>query len=175
MATPSEVWPTTSSDAPGDCIGVLFFGFAMFTAVDWLYSKIPVRFPKLKICLSEGGLGWVAGLMDRIDHVGRYQDVYGTWTGIDLTPREVLQRNFWFCALEDEAAFDVRDVVGVDHITVETDYPHLDGTWPRSQELLWRQIAHLSDEERHKFAWRNASELFRHPVPVSVVTDPESF
>ena len=33
----------------------------MFAAVDWLYSKIPVRFPDLKICLSEGGLGWVAG------------------------------------------------------------------------------------------------------------------
>ena len=37
--------PTTSSDAPADTIGVLFFGWAMFAAVDWLYSKIPVRFP----------------------------------------------------------------------------------------------------------------------------------
>ena len=28
-------------------------------------------------------------------------------------------------------------------MTVETDYPHLDGTWPDSQEILWRQIGHL--------------------------------
>ena len=48
-------------DAPADSIGVLFFGYAMFAAVDWLYSKIPVRFPNIKICLSEGGIGWVAG------------------------------------------------------------------------------------------------------------------
>ena len=52
----------------------------MFAAVDWLYSKIPVRFPDLKICLSEGGIGWVAGLMDRLDHMLSYHEMYGTWT-----------------------------------------------------------------------------------------------
>jgi predicted TIM-barrel fold metal-dependent hydrolase len=169
----SGATPTTSSDAPGDCIGVLFFGFAMFAAVDWLYSKIPVRFPDIKLCLSEGGVGWVAGLLDRLDHVGRYQAIYGTWEGIDLTPREVMQRNFWFCSLEDESAFDVLGHVGEDHVTVETDYPHLDGTWPDSQEILWRQIGHLPRATADKIAWRNASELFRHPVPDAVVADPE--
>jgi predicted TIM-barrel fold metal-dependent hydrolase len=167
--------PSTSSDAPGDCIGVLFFGFAMFAAVDWLYSKIPVRFPDIKICLSEGGVGWVAGLLDRLDHVGRYQAIYGTWEGIDLTPREVMQRNFWFCSLEDAAAFDVLEHIGVDRVTVETDYPHLDGTWPESQAVLQRQIGHLPPDAAAKIAWANASALFRHPVPASVVDHPESW
>ncbi len=40
--------PTTSPDAPSDTIGVLFFGYAMYAAVDWLYSRIPVRFPDIK-------------------------------------------------------------------------------------------------------------------------------
>ena len=40
--------PATSPDAPSDTIGVLFFGYAMFAAVDWLYSRIPVRFPDLE-------------------------------------------------------------------------------------------------------------------------------
>ena len=44
----SSTAPTTSSDAPADTIGVLFFGWAMFAAVDWLYSKIPVRYPDLQ-------------------------------------------------------------------------------------------------------------------------------
>ena len=40
--------PSTSDDAPADVIGVLFFGYAMFAAVDWLYSLIPVRFPDIQ-------------------------------------------------------------------------------------------------------------------------------
>ena len=38
--------PTTAPDAPPVTVGVLFFGYAMFAAVDWLYSKVPVRFPR---------------------------------------------------------------------------------------------------------------------------------
>ena len=147
----------------------------MFAAVDWLYSKIPVRFPNMKIVLAEGGVGWVAGLLDRLDHVGKYQAVYGTWEGIDLTPREVMQRNFWFCSLEDDVAFDVRDHIGVDHILVETDYPHLDGTWPHTQEILWRQLGKLPARRPAQDRVENAANLFRHPVPASVAADPNSF
>ena len=65
--------PSTTSDEPPDVVGVLFFAYAMFAAVDWLYSLIPVRFPEIRICLSEGGIGWVPGLLDRLDHMRSYQ------------------------------------------------------------------------------------------------------
>jgi len=166
--------PATSSGAPSDTIGVLFFGWAMFAAVDWLYSKIPVRFPGIRICLSEGGIGWVAGLLDRLDHVSRYQRIFGTWEGVDLTPREVMQRNFWFCTIDDEAGLEQRHHIGVDHVMVESDYPHQDGTWPDTQEILWSQIGAFPDDEVERIAWRNASELFRHPVPEELRADPDA-
>jgi predicted TIM-barrel fold metal-dependent hydrolase len=167
--------PSTAPDAPPDVIGVLFFGYAMFTAVDWLYSRLPVRFPDLRICLSEGGIAWVAGLLDRLDHVGRYQELYGTWTGIDLTPAEVLQRNFWFCAIEDPANFQLRDRIGVDNLLVESDYPHLDSTWPNTQQVVDEAIGSFPADDVRKITWENAARLFRHPVPEAVWRDPESF
>lgn len=166
--------PTTNEDAPPDVIGVLFFGYAMYSAVDWLYSKVPVKFPNIKICMSEGGIGWVAGLMDRLDHILKYHEMYGTWEGIDLTPREVLQRNFWFCAINDRSGFELRHTIGIDHICVESDYPHADSTWPNTMKILKDQIGHFPQEDIDKITWQNASKLFRHPVPPEVIANPDA-
>lgn len=168
--------PATSDDAPADVVGVLFFGYAMFAAVDWLYSLIPVRFPGIRIALSEGGIGWVAGLLDRLDHMRSYHDMYGTWTaGIGLTPSEVLQRNFWFCAVEDPSSFVQRDRIGVGHILVESDYPHCDSTWPDTQSTLRRDLDGLPAADVEAITWRNAAELYRHPVPAAVAADPDAY
>jgi predicted TIM-barrel fold metal-dependent hydrolase len=167
--------PATSADAPSDVVGVLFFAYAMFAAVDWLYSLLPVRYPDLKICLSEGGIGWVAGLMDRLDHMLQYHEMYGTWVGIDLTPAEVLQRNFYYCAVEDPSSFAVRDRIGTDHILVEQDYPHCDSTWPNTQLVLAEELAGLPPPDVRAITWENASRLYRHPVPQAVQRDPNAF
>lgn len=167
--------PATAPDAPSDAVGALFFAYAMFAAVDWLFSKIPVRYPKLRICLSEGGLGWVAGLIDRFDHMSRYSEMYGTWNGIAETPTEVFKRNFWFCAIDDPSSFLQTDVIGIDNIMVESDYPHADTTWPTTQQKLHVQVARLSAPAIERVTWRNAAELFSIDVPASVQADPNSF
>ncbi len=167
--------PATSADAPSDVVGVLFFAYAMFAAVDWLYSKLPVRYPDLKICLSEGGIGWVAGLMDRLDHMLQYHEMYGTWVDIELTPAEVLRRNFYYCAVEDPSSFALRDRIGTDHILVEQDYPHCDSTWPNTQTVLAQELAGLPPPDVRAITWQNASRLYRHPVPEAVQRDPNAF
>ena len=166
--------PATSDDAPADVVGVLFFAYAIYAAVDWLYSMAPVRYPDIKICLSEGGIGWVAGLLDRLDHMLSYHEMYGTWKS-ELTPAEVLKRNFWFCAVEDPSSFALRHRIGVDHILLEADYPHCDSTWPRTQSVIEQEIGGLPAEDIRKFTWENAARLYRHPVPDAVAADPNAF
>ncbi len=171
----SSTSPATAPDAPSDTIGVLFFGYAMFAAVDWLYSKLPVRFPDLRICLSEGGIGWVAGLIDRLEHVRRYDSMYGTWNDVALSPADTFRRNFWFCAIDDPSSFSQLDTIGVDNVLVESDYPHCDSTWPHTQDVLRRQLVGLTPAAITKVTWANAAALFDHPVPAAVQADPNAF
>src|SRR3546814_732241 len=78
----SSQTPQPSSDSPMYTVLLLFQVNAMFSAADWLFSGIPMRFPDLKIVLSEGGVGWVPSILDRLDHQHRYQDetlLRATW------------------------------------------------------------------------------------------------
>jgi hypothetical protein len=118
----------------------------------------------------------VAGLLDRLDHTHRmHRDMYGTWPVDAISPSEVARRSLWYCMLEDPSSLGQRHRIGVDHIMVETDYPHADSTWPDSQEHLHGHLKDLPAYEVERFTWRTASELFRVDVPESVVRDPESF
>jgi predicted TIM-barrel fold metal-dependent hydrolase len=167
--------PATAPDAPNDAVGALFFAYAMFAAVDWLFSKIPVRFPDLRICMSEGGIGWVAGLVDRLDHMRQYDSMYGTWNDVELSPSEVFRRNFWFCAIEDPSSFMQYEVIGENNIMVESDYPHSDSTWPKTQGMLQSHLAGLPKDVVEKITWRNAANLFNIDVPEKVQRDHSAF
>jgi predicted TIM-barrel fold metal-dependent hydrolase len=167
--------PATAPDAPSDAAGALFFAYAMFAAVDWLFSKVAVRYPELKICMSEGGIGWVAGLIDRFDHMSKYSSMYGTWEGIELTPTEVFKRNFTFCAIEDPSSFPQYDTIGSHNIMVESDYPHADSTWPNTQKMLHGHLKDLPSKVVERITWKNASQLFRHDVPKAVQKDPDAY
>jgi hypothetical protein len=166
--------PTASEGAPPEAMTVLF-GSNMAAAVDWLFAKIPLRFPDIKVCFSEGGVGWVPALLDRLDHMRKYEEMFGTFVGSELTPSELVQRNFWFCAIDEPSAIAMRHRIGIEHIVVESDYPHADSTWPNTQEVLDRSLGSVPAEDAALITWRNASELFRHPVPAAVQADPNAF
>jgi predicted TIM-barrel fold metal-dependent hydrolase len=157
---------TTAADAPAGVIPILFPISGMFAAVDWLYARVPVRFPNVKIALSEGGIGWVPGLIDRLIHSARHREYLDDdWgQGARLTAIDLLRRNFWFCALDDPIGFEVADHIGVSHIMIESDYPHEDSTWPDTQTLFAEQLAPLSAEARDLVTHRNALNLYRHTL-----------
>jgi predicted TIM-barrel fold metal-dependent hydrolase len=167
--------PTSSDGAGRETTAALFGLSAVMPAVDWLFGLVPVRFPDLKIVLAESGIGWVAALLDRLDHVSRYHECYDEWRGTDLSPSEVLLRNFWFCTLDNPSSFCQVDRIGVENILWEVDYPHADSSWPDTQEAVRRQLTGLSPAEVARITWQNASELFDFPVPEAVVHDPNAF
>jgi len=46
----------------------LFPAVSLLAATEWVWSGVLQRFPALKIVMSEGGIGWVPMLLDRLDY-----------------------------------------------------------------------------------------------------------
>ena len=144
----------------------LFQMHAYVAAAEWVWSQVALRFPNIKIALSEGGCGWVPAMYDRIKHQievsghGR-QD----WPSGALGPHELLLRNVWYCTISDPSSIDAVTALNESHVMLETDYPHADSTWPGCQDSLETMIGHLPTETIANVSHLNAAALFRHPLP----------
>jgi predicted TIM-barrel fold metal-dependent hydrolase len=168
LHTGASAWaPLPSPDPPFELLPTLFPVNALIAAAEWLWSGVPLRFPSLSVAMSEGGIGWVPMLMDRVDYVlghsasGTESDAWPS----DLKPSEVLGRNFYFCTIDDPSVIELREQIGVGHIMLESDYPHADSTWPDTQLVMGATLGHLPDGELRAIAAGNAARLFRHPLP----------
>jgi predicted TIM-barrel fold metal-dependent hydrolase len=147
-------------------LGATLFGQLSLTAcAEWLWSGLPVRFPGVKVAMSEGGIGWVAMLLDRLDNIVDRSGYGNQFAGGLLRPSDVLQRNFWFCTIDDPSTICTRDRIGVDHVMVEVDYPHGDSTWPDTQQVIDREWGHLPVADLRKMTHENAARLYRWPLP----------
>jgi predicted TIM-barrel fold metal-dependent hydrolase len=168
LHTGASAWaPLPSPDPPFELLPTLFPVNALVAAAEWVWSGVPLRFPQLSVAFSEGGIGWVPMLIDRLDYVLHHSasgSASNHWPS-DLLPSEVLKRNFWFCTIDDPSVVDLRDRIGLDHIMVESDYPHADSTWPDTQAVLEASMGHLPLHELRQMAAGNAAGLFRHALP----------
>jgi len=157
------------ADFPEGCpplqLGATLFGQLSLTAcAEWVWAGWAVKYPDVKIAMSEGGIGWVGMLIDRLDNI-----VDRSGYGLDgfggLRPADVLKRNFWFCTIDDPSTIVTRHAIGVDHVMVEVDYPHGDSTWPNTQAVIEQYWGDLPVEDLRKMTHQNAAALYRHTLP----------
>jgi predicted TIM-barrel fold metal-dependent hydrolase len=159
----SQVQPKVSTDALGMRKGVspatnsLVCMSSMIMVADVIFSHIPYKFPDLKIALSEGGVGWIPYLKERMDYTWER----ATWSEVaEVRPSELFDRHFWGCYIDDEVGTRERHAIGIDNLTIEVDYPHLDTTWPHTKKRVSELLSDVSDEEAHKIVELNARDLF---------------
>ena len=131
--------------------------------------------PNLKICLSEGGIGWIPYFLERSEQLlekhrywtARGQNVEGhalvdsELDLMNLDVRQLFKDHIYGCFIDDVHGLHSLDEIGEDNVLIETDYPHSDSTWPDSIEIANKQMAHLSKETQYKILRGNAERLFR--------------
>ena len=50
-------------------VATLFSQLSLQACTEWLWAGWTVRYPELKVAMAEGGIGWVAMLLDRLDNL----------------------------------------------------------------------------------------------------------
>jgi len=156
----SSRMPATSPDAPPSVTATLGFGNAMISLVDFLWSGVLVRFPTLKLAYAESQIGWIPYVLERIDDVWHDNQGWAQTKQIPEPPSTYFHRNIYGCFFKDQTGIDMRDRIGIDRITFETDYPHSDSTWPDSREVAGRLLRGLDEESITRILRTNAIDLF---------------
>jgi predicted TIM-barrel fold metal-dependent hydrolase len=158
----SSSMPTTSPDAPLAVSMSLNAQNAQGSVCDWVFSRTLERFPRIKIAYAESQVGWMPFQYERMDAVW-HEDV----GGVDLAepPSTYIRGRVYGCIFDDLHGLQSRDVIGMEHIMFETDYPHGDGTWPDSQAVFEKYYGGLPPDEVAMISHETAAKLFRHPLP----------
>jgi predicted TIM-barrel fold metal-dependent hydrolase len=150
----------TAPDAPVDVMITLQPMNICQAAADLLWSRVIKQFPSIRFALSEGGTGWIPYFLDRLD---RTYDMHHLWTGQDFgnkLPSEVFREHFLTCFIADPVGVALRDMIGIDNIAWECDYPHSDSSWPEAPEELARVAAAVSADDLSKITWENAARWY---------------
>ncbi|AXI76302.1 amidohydrolase family protein [Peterkaempfera bronchialis] len=144
-------------------VAISLFGLnSMSATAELLLSPVFHKFPDLKIALSEGGIGWMPYMIERIDYVWERHRWYNQ-VNRDVRPSELFRDHLFGCFISDNAGIHSRHLIGVDNIMFESDYPHSDSNWPHTRKILESALAEVPDEEAHKMVEWNARKLYNFP------------
>jgi predicted TIM-barrel fold metal-dependent hydrolase len=152
----------TAPDAPMDVMITLQPMNICQAAADLLWSRVLKQFPDIRIALSEGGTGWIPYFLDRLD---RTYEMHHRWTGQDFgdkLPSEVFREHFLTCFIADPVGIRLRDMIGLDNIAWECDYPHSDSSWPEAPEELAAVSQDVPDDELAKITYQNAMRWYSY-------------
>ena len=136
---------------------------------------VPERYPDLHFALIEFNAHWLASLVGSMDKcwvtgIGQDADWWlGNWDDTrpdndqpsmaqlfrlnekwpyPLEPSEYVQRQFHVSFQDDPVAVACRHVTGLSTIVWGNDYPHAEGTFRGSRELIAKQFGDLPADER---------------------------
>jgi predicted TIM-barrel fold metal-dependent hydrolase len=129
---------TTAEDAPIDLAICFLFVNSQLAFADWLYSGVLERFRQLRMVLSEGQIGWMPYVLQRLDNTWRKCLEGNQPAGRRATelPSSLMPGRVFGSIFDDLEGLRNRDAVGMGQIMIETDFPHKDSTYPHSEKVV---------------------------------------
>ncbi|MEE4450705.1 amidohydrolase family protein [Novosphingobium resinovorum] len=133
------------------------------TLGNWMVSGRLDRHPRLKIGLIESGAGWVPFAVEALEHQFR-EMLAGKRDVLRKEPWDYFRDHF-FCTFwfEKIAPKHLLEIIGVDNVMFETDFPHPTSLYPGVQEHLKDVLGGYDHATRKKVLQDNAVRLYNLP------------
>lgn len=124
------------------------------------------RNPKAKVAVIECGASWLAALAERMDEVYVAHDIF-VRPKLSMMPSEIIRRQVAVSFQHDRACIMSRSVTGTNSIMFASDYPHNEGTFPHTREVIGKLFEgiEISEQEKADILGGNAARLFRFEHP----------
>lgn len=139
----------------------------MLTIMTMVAGGLLDRFPGAQVCCIESGASWLAAVAERMDEIYIAHD-YFVKPKLSIMPSEIIARQVTCSFQYDRACIMARSVTGTRAIMWGADYPHHEGTFPNSKEVVGRLFdgIEISEQEKADIVGLNGARLFRLPHPV---------
>ncbi|MCB1704339.1 MAG: amidohydrolase family protein [Halioglobus sp.] len=160
--------PDYNFSLPG-AVGIYLTEFAWWTSRPlWhlIFGGVFELFPKLKFVITEVSEFWIPHMLEMMDVRASVKHTSGKLgdfrSNLTMAPSEYFKRNCWVgaSALFDEGSTAVRHDIGIENIMWGTDYPHPEGSWPKTREKLLAYMSGIPEPELAAILGTNALECY---------------
>lgn len=128
---------------------------AAFDLSNLVFSRILLRFPKLKVVFAESTVGWGTFLLEYADH--QYEQDHCDY---ELKPSEMFHRQCYLTTWYDPLKINARHI-GASNILWSTNFPMANSTWPQSRQYAEKCLTDMRDSEQEQILRLNAAKLYR--------------
>ena len=145
----------------------LKLGEAADALMDIIFSGVLERFPRLKVVLVENEVGWIPYVLEQWDYYFNRHRSIAPLT-IDKRPSEYFDRQVYATFFNDAVGGHLFSWWGGENCMWSNDFPHANSTWPRSREVVARDLGHLPATARAKLVRENVARLYNLSIPEPV-------
>jgi len=137
----------------------------------FLFSRRPVwfmllsgvfdRHPGLKVVVSENGLQWYPAMIRDIELVFNHHSGSPMRSKLKHQPRDYYARNIFLGgSLMQRYEAEMRHEIGLDGMTWGSDYPHIEGAFPRHRDVMRYILGGLPEDDIRQILGTNAVKIW---------------
>ena len=132
---------------------------------DIIFSGVLERFPRLKLVSVENEIGWIPYWLAQCDKAfERFRSTVPLT--VKKRPSEYFQAQVYATFFNDQVGCRQLPWWGMDNCMWSNDYPHQNSTWPRSREVIARDLGSLPAGDRAKLVRLNVARLYDLKLPM---------